>query len=137
MEQQITVSVTANPRILTGFTSAIPGKQALELHASCTMRLENYIVDTESAIGMVMTGDVYAGEQIIRDRLVRIGETDTQRNTLAYAITPGMRAVTIFVDQDTGLANFLKPGNWVNVLASYTREEDRSGVNARIVRSAK
>ncbi|MGN1025079.1 MAG: TadE/TadG family type IV pilus assembly protein [Faecousia sp.] len=41
VEQQITASVTANPRILTGFTSTILGKQTLELHASCTMRLEN------------------------------------------------------------------------------------------------
>lgn len=41
VEQQITASVTATPRILTGFTSTILGKQTLELHASCTMRLEN------------------------------------------------------------------------------------------------
>ncbi|MGN1025080.1 MAG: Flp pilus assembly protein CpaB [Faecousia sp.] len=91
--------------------------------------LANYMVDTESVIGMVMTGDVYAGEQIIRDRLVRIGETDTNRKTLAYAVKPGMRAVTIFVDQDTGLVNFLKPGNRVDVLANYTREETRPVLN--------
>ena len=41
VEQQITASVTASPRILTGFTSTILGKRTLELHASCTMRLEN------------------------------------------------------------------------------------------------
>ena len=41
VEQQITASVTATPRILTGFTSTILGKQTMELHASCTMRLEN------------------------------------------------------------------------------------------------
>ena len=41
VEQQITATVTATPRILTGFTSTILGKQTMELHASCTMRLEN------------------------------------------------------------------------------------------------
>ena len=41
VEQQITATVTATPRILTGFTSTILGRQTLELHASCTMRLEN------------------------------------------------------------------------------------------------
>ena len=41
MEQQITATVTATPRILTGFTSTILGKQTMDLHASCTMRLEN------------------------------------------------------------------------------------------------
>lgn len=39
--QQITASVTATPRILTGFTSTIFGRNTAELHASCTMRLEN------------------------------------------------------------------------------------------------
>lgn len=39
--QKITASVTATPRILTGITSTLLGKQTLELHAACTMRLEN------------------------------------------------------------------------------------------------
>ena len=39
--QQITASVTANPRILTAFTSTILGRETVELHANCTMRLEN------------------------------------------------------------------------------------------------
>ena len=90
---------------------------------------ENYMVDTESVIGMVMTGDVYAGEQIIRDRLVRIGDTDTDRNTLAYAVTPGMRAMTIFVDQASGLENFLKPGNRVDVIANFIHETTRAVLN--------
>ena len=90
---------------------------------------ENYMVDTESVIGMVVTGDVYAGEQIIRDRLVRIGDTDTDRNTLAYAVTPGMRAMTIFVDQASGLENFLKPGNRVDIITNYTHETTRAVLN--------
>lgn len=39
--QQITASVTATPQILTGFTSTIIGRRVANLHASCTMRLEN------------------------------------------------------------------------------------------------
>ena len=39
--QQITASVTATPHILTGITSTILGQQTMELHAACTMRLEN------------------------------------------------------------------------------------------------
>ncbi len=41
VEQQITATVTANPKILTGFTSTIIGRNTMQLHASCTMRLEN------------------------------------------------------------------------------------------------
>lgn len=91
--------------------------------------LENYILDAESVIGMVLTSDVYAGEQITRARLVRVGENDSAKNTLAYALTPGMRAITIFVDQDSGLANFLKPGNRVDVLANYSHEDTRPALD--------
>lgn len=91
--------------------------------------LENYILDTESVIGMVLTSDIYAGEQITRARLVRLGEDDSAKKTLAYALHPGMRAITIFVDQDTGLVNFLKPGNRVDVLSNYSHEDTRVVLN--------
>ena len=39
--QQITAEVTAEAKILTGFTSTILGKNSVTLHAECTMRLEN------------------------------------------------------------------------------------------------
>lgn len=38
--QQITASVTASPRILTGFTSTLLGRNTMNLRASCTMRVE-------------------------------------------------------------------------------------------------
>lgn len=91
--------------------------------------LENYILDPQSVVGMVMTSDAYTGEQIIRDRLVRVGETASDRKTLAYALNPGMRAISIFIDQDTGFANLLKPGNRVDVLANYSHEETRPVLN--------
>ena len=85
--------------------------------------LANYIADPQAVIGKVVTSDVYAGEQIVKDRLVAPGEDNTNKQTLAYALTPGMRALTIFVDQDTGLVNFLKPGNRVDILANYSHTE--------------
>ena len=91
--------------------------------------LADYIVDTESVVGMIMTSDVFAGEPITRARLVRVGETASDRNTLAYVVQPGMRTMTIFIDQDSGLANFLKPGNRVDVLANYTHEDTRPVLN--------
>lgn len=91
--------------------------------------LEHYLTDTDSVVGMVLTSDVYAGEQIIRNRLVRVGEADPSNQTLAYTLKPDMRAISIFVDQDTGLVNFLKPGNRVDVLANYTHEETRPVLN--------
>ena len=91
--------------------------------------LADYITDPESVIGMVLTGDLFAGEPVTRARLVRLGETASDRNTLAYTVQPGMRAMTIFVDQDTGLVNFLKPGNRVDLLTNYSHEETRVVLN--------
>ena len=91
--------------------------------------LADYITDPESVIGMVLTGDLYTGEPVTRARLVRLGETASDRNTLAYMVQPGMRAMTIFVDQDTGLVNFLKPGNRVDILANYSHEDTRIVLN--------
>lgn len=91
--------------------------------------LADYIADTESVIGMIITSDLYAGEQITRARLVQVGETDSDRNTLAYVVQPGMRAMTIFVEQDTGLVNFLKPGNRVDILTNYSHEDTRVVLN--------
>lgn len=91
--------------------------------------LADYITDPESVIGMVLTGDLYTGEPVTRARLVRLGETASDRNTLAYMVQPGMRAMTIFVDQDTGLVNFLKPGNRVDLLTNYSHEETRVVLN--------
>ncbi len=90
--------------------------------------LADYILDIESVIGMVLTSDVYAGEQITRHRLVRLGEADSAKKTLAYTLHPGMRAMTIFVDVDSGLVNFLKPGNRVDLLANYSHEEVRTSL---------
>ena len=91
--------------------------------------LADYITDPESVIGMVLTGDLFAGEPVTRARLVRLGETASDRNTLAYMVQPGMRAMTIFVDQETGLVNFLKPGNRVDIVANYSHEDTRIVLN--------
>lgn len=90
--------------------------------------LADYILDIESVTGMVLTSDIYAGEQITRHRLVRLGEVDPAKKTLAYTLHPGMRAMTIFVDMDSGLVNFLKPGNRVDLLATYSHEEVRTSL---------
>lgn len=43
---------------------------------------------------------------------------------LAFAIEPGMRAVTVAVDAVIGVAGFLKPGDRVDVIATIGRGDD-------------
>ena len=87
--------------------------------------LANAVTDVNSVVGMVMNSDMYAGEQVLSSRLVRLGATDAASNSLAYVIEPGMRAVTVAVNTTSGLENHIRPGNSVDVVMYYTTE----GVN--------
>lgn len=81
---------------------------------------ENHLLDLKSAIGMVASGNIYAGEQVTKNRLVRAGELDETNKSLAYIVENGMRAVTISVNTVSGMENLVKPGNRVDLVVNYT-----------------
>lgn len=89
--------------------------------------LPNYVRDLDSVVGMVLSSNVYAGEQIVTNRLVRMGENDSQSNTLAYVVEPGMRAISISVNQVSGVSHLIKPGNMVDLIVNYAYEEETEG----------
>ncbi|HEX3039426.1 MAG TPA: Flp pilus assembly protein CpaB [Caproiciproducens sp.] len=79
--------------------------------------LPNAVRDLPLAVGAVMKTDAVVGEQILSDRLIKAGKTDSQ--TLAYSITPGMRAITIAVDNTKGLSGLIKPENRIDLIAQF------------------
>ena len=80
--------------------------------------LPNHLLDVDSVIGRVLSSDVYAGEQIVRNRLISMGDADDSSDTLAYVVQPGMRAITVAVNTITGLENMIRPGNRVDILTT-------------------
>lgn len=80
--------------------------------------LPNAEADLQQVVGKVLKSDVLAGEQIVSQRLVQVGES-TPSGTLAYLIDPGMRAITISVDLTSGVSDMIKPGNHVDLIAQY------------------
>ena len=86
--------------------------------------LPNYLTDPNSVVGLVMKSDVYAGEQIVSNRLIRLGETDDS-TTLAYKVSEGKRAITVSVNQISGLAGMIRPGNHLDVILGYTETENQ------------
>ena len=70
----------------------------------------------EEAVGLVTVSDIVAGEEILPSKLKEFGATDSG---LAYVVPEGMRAVTVSVDEVSGVAGFLKRGDYVDVI-SYT-----------------
>jgi pilus assembly protein CpaB len=68
----------------------------------------------DEAIGYVTESDILAGEEILPGKLKQIGKTDSG---MSYIVPAGMRAITVGVDEISGVAGFIQRGDYVDVLA--------------------
>ena len=75
----------------------------------------------EDLLGTVVRNDVTAGQPITQGSLVRPGD----RGFLAAALGPGMRAVTVPVSVQSGVAGFVFPGDRVDLV--LTQEVEGGG----------
>ena len=86
----------------------------------------NYLLEEtttiEEMVGQVVRYGVTAGEPVTELRVVGPGE----RGFLAAVVAPGMRAVTVSVDRQTGLAGFVFPGDRVDLILTQTLDVDTS-----------
>lgn len=71
----------------------------------------------DEVIGYVTKSDVIAGEEIFTSKLKQFGETNSG---LSYMVPQGMRAITVSVDEFSGVAGFIQRGDYVDVLAFTT-----------------
>ena len=79
------------------------------------------ITTLDAVVGKVAKGDIFQGELLLSKKIA-----DRQEGTiLASLVKENMRAVTVRVDDVTGVAGFLLPGNRVDVLGSRM-EKNRS-----------
>ncbi len=82
--------------------------------------LAGAFTNSSQVVGKVSQTKIFAGEQLLSSKLVATGEDNS--GSLAYAIEPGMRAITIPVDQTTGVAYLLTPGDRVDVIGDFLDE---------------
>ena len=75
------------------------------------------LTDKSEVIGKISNTVIYSGEQLLGAKLISTGESGGE--TLAYAIEPGMRAISIAVDESSGLAYMIIPGNNVDIIAEF------------------
>ncbi len=91
--------------------------------------------DATKLIGMVVRNNITAGQPLTRGTLV--GPQD--RGFLAAALSPGMRAVTVPVNDVAGVAGFVFPGDRVDMVLTQTVEGGGDGpplkVSETIVRN--
>jgi pilus assembly protein CpaB len=88
--------------------------------------LKNFAVEGREAkelyVGAVVRTSVAAGEPVTSELLIRPGE----RGFLAAVLQPGMRAVSVPVNNITGIAGFVFPGDRIDLVLtiSVTRPDD-------------
>jgi len=91
---------------------------------------QGLIQDRKQVIGRGVVSDIYVGEPINESRLAPVGSG----GGLAAIIPNGMRACAVKVDEVVGVAGFVTPGLYVDVLISGTPPgvtDQKSGTEVR------
>ncbi len=86
---------------------------------------QNYFVSgqnqLEDFVGSVVRSGLGDGEPITAARVVRPGD----RGFLAAVVEPGFRAVTVPVTPSSGIAGFVFPGDYVDLLATFSLKDPK------------
>lgn len=84
--------------------------------------------DLTKLLGTVVRHPITAGEPVTQGSLVSPGD----RGFLAAALSPGMRAITVPVSAQTGVAGFVFPGDRVDIMLT----QEVSGVEGQALRAS-
>jgi pilus assembly protein CpaB len=76
----------------------------------------------EEVIGRITVAPVAAGEQVLKKRLAGPSEA---KHGLSYLIPAGKRAVTVAVDDVSGISGLIRPGDRVDVAATVSIPGER------------
>ncbi|MDX9861526.1 MAG: Flp pilus assembly protein CpaB [Rhodospirillales bacterium] len=76
--------------------------------------------DEQAFVGAVVRSAIAAGEPLTDARVVHPGD----RGFLAAVLEPGKRAVSVPVNATTGIAGFIFPGDWVDVILTVRFRND-------------
>ncbi len=78
---------------------------------------QDYPDKTDLVVGRIIKYPVLTNEVIAPEKLVKVGAA----GGLAGLIPKGQRAITIMVDEITGVGGFISPGDTVDVLTEYQK----------------
>ncbi|MGE5398738.1 MAG: Flp pilus assembly protein CpaB [Chitinophagales bacterium] len=71
--------------------------------------------EREQVIGKVAISNITANEQVIRDRILN---DNNRKQEMAYTVPAGKRAISVEVDDITGVSGFIRPNDRVDVLVT-------------------
>lgn len=78
------------------------------------MQTGQEITEVNSAVGRISPVAIIRGEYLLNNRLIKPGEG---ADRLSYKVPEGMRAMSIPIDEVTGVSNMIKIGDRVDVVA--------------------
>ena len=78
----------------------------------------------EAVVGLVSESAILEDEQILPEKLKTVGSS---KDGLSYAVESGYRAVTVPVSETSGVAWFLREGDYVDVLGILDNTPGRRG----------
>ncbi|MDH3511331.1 MAG: Flp pilus assembly protein CpaB [Gammaproteobacteria bacterium] len=87
----------------------------------------------EDVEGMIANAEILAGELLLSGRFVK----HISGSTLSALVEEKKRAFTVRVDDVIGVAGFLLPGNYVDVLATRMVRSTQRAVSETIIRNVK
>jgi pilus assembly protein CpaB len=85
------------------------------------------VLNKQDILGKRLKDSIIEGEQILIDRLAQ-----ENNESLSYHIPDGKRAVSININEQVGVSNLIFPGDFVDVVASFTNEEINMGLVKKI-----
>jgi pilus assembly protein CpaB len=85
------------------------------------------VLNKADIVGKRLKDSIIEGEQILRNRIVAEGKT-----TLAYSVPSGKRAVSINVNDQINVSHLVRPGDFVDIIASFEREEVEDAENKTV-----
>lgn len=76
------------------------------------------VQSVESAVGQIAAVPILEGEQIVGTKLLGLGS----KGGLAIRIPAGLRALTLEVDEVSGVAGLVRPNQFVDLIATFDSE---------------
>ncbi|MBD3266384.1 Flp pilus assembly protein CpaB, partial [bacterium] len=91
------------------------------------------ITKLEEAVDKTAKSTIFAGEILLSQRLAQAGAA----GNLAAKIPAGHRAITLRVDDSSGVAGFIQPGCMVDVLSTFDTQGGNESITKVILQNVK
>jgi len=79
------------------------------------------VKDATRILGVPPKVDIKKGEPILASHFREGGVAGLSTKFLSGAILPGERAITVRVDEETGVAGLIRPGDYVDILGTFNK----------------